>query len=137
MKVDAAGEYIATLIEGGLKFLVFGHHQEVLDGLEAAVIKACGKGSRHIRIDGSTGMQDRQDMVRSFQNDQNVQVMNESSTPSLSASNLEQFSETKSEVLEVPAIGALDLEHYLPRELLVLSITAAGTGLASTLDHKP
>jgi SWI/SNF-related matrix-associated actin-dependent regulator 1 of chromatin subfamily A len=75
VKVDAAGEYIATLIEGGLKFLVFGHHQEVLDGLEAAVIKACGKGSRHIRIDGSTGMQDRQDLVRSFQNDQNVQVM--------------------------------------------------------------
>jgi len=50
---------------------------------------------------------------------------------------LAQFSSGPNPSSWALAIGAIDLELYLPRELLVLSFTAAGNGLASTLNPKP
>ncbi len=39
-KIEGAGEYVGDLLECGAKFLVFAHHQQVLDGIEARV-KQC------------------------------------------------------------------------------------------------
>lgn len=33
-KIDGAKEFIDTLLEAGAKFLLFGHHQSVLDAYE-------------------------------------------------------------------------------------------------------
>eukprot|EP00945_MAST-04E_sp_MAST-4E-sp1_P001628 g1628.t1 len=63
------------------KCLIFGHHRDVLDGIESNVstyrhVNKKGKKKRiaYIRIDGSTPHRERADNVRKFQSDPNCRV---------------------------------------------------------------
>jgi cell wall-associated NlpC family hydrolase len=55
-----------TVLETGEKFLIFGHHRAVLDGIEETVKK---NKIGYIRIDGQTQPKKRDDYVRKFQED--------------------------------------------------------------------
>jgi SWI/SNF-related matrix-associated actin-dependent regulator 1 of chromatin subfamily A len=71
-KARAVGEYIIDLLETDKKFLVFGHHQSMLDELQAQIGPVCAEHKfSFIRIDGSTGSETRQDLVREFQSKSN------------------------------------------------------------------
>jgi len=63
VKTRAASEYMGYLIECGCKHVIFGHHQIMLDALEAKAIKMKIK---HIRIDGSTPSNKREDLIKNF-----------------------------------------------------------------------
>ncbi|KXZ48890.1 hypothetical protein GPECTOR_24g179 [Gonium pectorale] len=74
LKVAAVSEYCADLLAEGRdapKFLVFAHHQVLLDGVEQQV-KACKV--KYIRIDGQTSSEERAAGVSRFQNDEDVKV---------------------------------------------------------------
>jgi len=64
-------EYIENLIDGGCKFLVFGHHLSMLDAIEAT---ASRKNVKFIRIDGSVSAAERLNRVNAFQSDDTVRV---------------------------------------------------------------
>lgn len=64
-KVKSTIEFIGTLIENDIKFIVFAHHLEVLNLIEH-VIKE--KKIPYIRIDGSTPVPKRHELVSNFQN---------------------------------------------------------------------
>lgn len=70
-KVPSVIEYINDLIEQDEKFIVFAHHQFVLDELENFVTK---KKVEFIRIDGKTPSHHRTRQVDLFQTDENVKV---------------------------------------------------------------
>ncbi|KAI8476387.1 MAG: P-loop containing nucleoside triphosphate hydrolase protein [Monoraphidium minutum] len=57
---------------GGGKLIVFGHHSEVLDALEARLLVARGVG--FIRIDGAVAGRERHALVDRFQDDPSVRV---------------------------------------------------------------
>ncbi|XP_072179290.1 SWI/SNF-related matrix-associated actin-dependent regulator of chromatin subfamily A-like protein 1 [Diadema setosum] len=63
-KIPALREYIIDLAECGHKFLVFAHHQAVLDAMTEALQK---KNIKYIRIDGSTTSHHRKELVDKFQ----------------------------------------------------------------------
>ena len=52
-----------TLIDNGVKFLLFAHHLAILDAYENYCIK---KGIKYIRIDGSTPLEKRHFRVKDF-----------------------------------------------------------------------
>ena len=54
----------------GDKFIVFAHHQAVLDGIEAKF----GKGGMTMRIDGKVSVDKRKAAVDAFQTDPNVKL---------------------------------------------------------------
>ena len=54
------------LLENKQKFLMFGHHNVILDELEGALIK---KKQKYIRIDGTVPSKKRHEYVNQFQND--------------------------------------------------------------------
>jgi SWI/SNF-related matrix-associated actin-dependent regulator 1 of chromatin subfamily A len=64
-KVKAVCEYVNDLLESDKKFLVFAHHQSLLDEIEN-VCKENNYG--YIRIDGSTNSEKRKNLVDTFQN---------------------------------------------------------------------
>src|SRR5689334_80866 len=64
-------EYIETLLEAEIKFLVFARHLVVLSGVEKCVQS---KKIGYIRIDGSTKPEMRQLHVDKFQNDPQCKV---------------------------------------------------------------
>ena len=64
-------EFIETLIESKVKFIVFAHHYEVMDAIEDYVVK---RKICYIRIDGQIEPTKRYDAVRKFQNDPNCMV---------------------------------------------------------------
>merc|ERR1712216_1002751 len=70
-KVAPVCEYVLDLLQGGCKFLVFGHHRAMLDALETAVK---GKSVKYIRIDGSVSATERHRQVKLFQAEDTVQV---------------------------------------------------------------
>jgi hypothetical protein len=70
-KLPAVLEYITDLLEGGDKFLVFGHHQDVLDGIAHFMNT---HRIDHIQIDGRTPGHARHELVNHFQNDTNCRV---------------------------------------------------------------
>lgn len=59
------------LVGAQCKFLIFAHHQEMLDGIEDECIKL---KVGYMRIDGSTDMAVRHSNVNSFQNDPKILV---------------------------------------------------------------
>lgn len=65
-KVRPVCEYLRRLLALRKKFLVFGHHQVMLDGIEALFR---GAGVPHIRIDGGTPALQRAEAVARFQGD--------------------------------------------------------------------
>ncbi|CAG9463977.1 unnamed protein product [Pedinophyceae sp. YPF-701] len=70
-KVAAVQQHLASLLAAKRKFIVFAHHQTLLNGCEAACRRA---GADFIRIDGQTPADDRAEKVRRFQADANVRV---------------------------------------------------------------
>jgi len=70
-KIHYVNEFIEDLIENESKFIVFAHHLDVLDGVEAFVKK---KGIKYIRIDGSVKMEDRHQRVRQFQELNDIKI---------------------------------------------------------------
>ena len=64
-------QYVKDLIDGGYKFLVFGHNHVMLNALED-VVKCCKCG--YIRIDGSVSSADRASRIHDFQTDATVRV---------------------------------------------------------------
>lgn len=71
VKLPSVIEYIHGLLEQGTKFVLFAHHQFVLDELEAFLTR---KNVRFIRIDGQTKSKHRQPMVDDFQTSSEVRV---------------------------------------------------------------
>jgi SWI/SNF-related matrix-associated actin-dependent regulator 1 of chromatin subfamily A len=63
-KLLSVVEYLKDLLESGEKFLVFAHHQDVLDGLCHALYQ---QHVDHVRIDGRTPGPIRHDLVTHFQ----------------------------------------------------------------------
>lgn len=72
LKCGPVKEYVKEMAEGENKFLVFAHHQCVLDAAE----QACNKAKvEYIRIDGSTPVGERHGLCQAFQaEDSNVRV---------------------------------------------------------------
>jgi len=70
-KLEPVKEYILDVTDRcDDKFIIFAHHQHVLDYLEAALSKRlAGDGHRYIRIDGKTNAAKRVDLVKAFQTD--------------------------------------------------------------------
>lgn len=63
-KVKAVCKYIEDLVEGDQKFLCFAHHQVVLDAVCSMLTR---KSCDHIRIDGKTPAELRQQLCDKFQ----------------------------------------------------------------------
>lgn len=71
LKMEAVKQYLATVVEKGMKFVVFCHHAEMMDGLEMFF---AGRGVRIVRIDGSTPSSNRHVLVRRYQEEADVRV---------------------------------------------------------------
>ncbi|XP_042433271.1 SWI/SNF-related matrix-associated actin-dependent regulator of chromatin subfamily A-like protein 1 isoform X3 [Zingiber officinale] len=63
-KVPAVLDYLGTVIEAGCKFLIFAHHQHMIDAIHQFLLK---KKVGCIRIDGGTPPTSRQAFVADFQ----------------------------------------------------------------------
>lgn len=70
-KVPAACAWVSDAIEQEEKLLVFAHHTDVLDGIEAHLKKV---QIGYVRLDGSTPTAGRQDLVDKFQSAESVRV---------------------------------------------------------------
>ena len=75
-KLPAVIEYLLERVgedeeESGQKFLIFGHHMDVLDGISQALAK---KKIAFIRIDGKTQSIKRQPLVDEFQTNSKIRV---------------------------------------------------------------
>lgn len=57
MQIKAVQQYVADLLENDEKFLIFAHHQCLLDGVEQCLRR---KKVKFIRIDGNTAPHERQ-----------------------------------------------------------------------------
>lgn len=68
-KAPAAVEAIHDYVDSDRKVVVFAHHKDVLDAIEAGMGDA-----RHVRIDGDTPREARAEAVRRFQNDPDCRV---------------------------------------------------------------
>lgn len=63
-KIPAVLEYLGTVIEAGCKFIVFAHHQSMIESIHQLLVK---KKVGCIRIDGGTPAGSRQSLVTDFQ----------------------------------------------------------------------
>ncbi|XP_033761887.1 SWI/SNF-related matrix-associated actin-dependent regulator of chromatin subfamily A-like protein 1 [Pecten maximus] len=95
-KIPAIRDYVVDLIETDKKFLIFAHHQEVLDAIED-VVKAKLK-QHYIRIDGRTTAEQRNFFCKKFQENDDYRVavlsiMAANAGLNLSAANLVVFGE--------------------------------------------
>lgn len=70
-KLKGLRQYIKDVIESEVKFLIFAHHFDVLDGIEEEV-KA--QKVEYIRIDGTVSAKARQDRVDEFQEREQIKV---------------------------------------------------------------
>lgn len=70
-KVQGAFEFLDTLLEAGIKFLLFAHHRTVMDMYQKFMIK---RKIGYIRIDGRCSGEKRHEMVTMFQTNENVKV---------------------------------------------------------------
>ncbi|MED6140779.1 hypothetical protein PIB30_096802 [Stylosanthes scabra] len=66
-KIPAVLEYLGTVIEAGCKFLIFAHHQPMLDAIHEFVLKKKSGLHQEFRIDGGTAAASRQHLVTDFQ----------------------------------------------------------------------
>lgn len=62
-KIKGTVEFLDTLIENKVKFLVFAHHYEVMDGIEDSIVK---RKISYIRVDGQLEPAKRYEAVRKF-----------------------------------------------------------------------
>ncbi|KAK7388093.1 hypothetical protein VNO78_22898 [Psophocarpus tetragonolobus] len=63
-KIPSVLDYVGTVIEAGCKFLIFAHHQPMIDAIHEFLLK---KKLGCIRIDGGTPAASRQQLVTEFQ----------------------------------------------------------------------
>ncbi|CAI2377978.1 unnamed protein product [Moneuplotes crassus] len=63
-KVEGGFKFVETLLENGIKFLLFCHHQDVMNAYEERIKK---KRINFIRIDGSTSQTKRHEYIKQFQ----------------------------------------------------------------------
>eukprot|EP00741_Cyanophora_paradoxa_P017603 tig00021012_g17003.t1 len=91
-KIKIVQEYVRDLLEADVKFLIFGHHAAMLDGIQHACearpapprpapprpapprLSHLGEKAQFIRIDGSTPPAKRQELAERFQKDPRVKV---------------------------------------------------------------
>jgi len=71
VKIPSVVEYVNNLLPSGEKFVLFAHHQAVLDELEVFLTR---KAVKFIRIDGKTKSHHRTKMVDDFQQDPEIRV---------------------------------------------------------------
>ncbi|KAH6768205.1 chromatin remodeling factor18 [Perilla frutescens var. frutescens] len=71
VKIPAVLDYLGTIIEEGCKFLIFAHHQPMIEAIHAFLLK---KKVECIRIDGSTPAGSRQALVTDFQEKDSVKA---------------------------------------------------------------
>ncbi|KAK4421583.1 SWI/SNF-related matrix-associated actin-dependent regulator of chromatin subfamily A-like protein 1 [Sesamum alatum] len=71
VKIPAVLDYLGTIIEAGCKFLIFAHHQPMIDSIHKFFLK---KKVGCIRIDGSTPAASRQALVTEFQEKDSVKA---------------------------------------------------------------
>lgn len=67
-KIPAVLDYLGTVIEAGCKFLIFAHHQAMIDAIHQFIQVGC------IRIDGSTPAESRQTLVKDFQEKDSIKA---------------------------------------------------------------
>ncbi|XP_050372259.1 uncharacterized protein LOC126790153 isoform X2 [Argentina anserina] len=70
-KIPAVLDYLGTVIEAGCKFLIFAHHQSMIDAIYQFLLK---KKVSCIRIDGSIPTVERQAYVTQFQEKDSVKA---------------------------------------------------------------
>ncbi|XBI99673.1 hypothetical protein VPH35_019717 [Triticum aestivum] len=70
-KIPAVLDYLATVIEADCKFLIFAHHQPMIDAIHQHLLK---KKVKCIRIDGQTPVAVRQNLVTDFQNKDDIKA---------------------------------------------------------------
>ncbi|KAE9601547.1 hypothetical protein Lal_00040522 [Lupinus albus] len=63
-KIPSVLDYVGTVIEAGCKFLIFAHHQPMIDSIHEFLLK---KKVGCIRIDGGTPAASRQQLVTEYQ----------------------------------------------------------------------
>ncbi|PUZ73106.1 hypothetical protein GQ55_2G448200 [Panicum hallii var. hallii] len=70
-KTPAVLDFLGTIIEADCKFLIFAHHQPLIDAIEQYLVK---KKVKCIRIDGQTPVTTRQTLVADFQNKDDIKA---------------------------------------------------------------
>ncbi|XP_058083597.1 uncharacterized protein LOC131231432 isoform X5 [Magnolia sinica] len=70
-KIPAVLDYLGTVIEAGCKFLIFAHHQSMINSIHQFLLK---KKVGCIRIDGTTPSSSRQALVSDFQERENIRA---------------------------------------------------------------
>ncbi|KAL8244443.1 hypothetical protein R6Q59_010701 [Mikania micrantha] len=70
-KIPAVLDYLGTVVEAGCKFIVFAHHQPMIDSIHQFLLK---KKVGCIRIDGGTPAGSRQSLVNDFQEKDSIKV---------------------------------------------------------------
>jgi SWI/SNF-related matrix-associated actin-dependent regulator 1 of chromatin subfamily A len=71
LKMNQVKEYLGTVVKSGVKFVVFCHHIEMIDGLNVFFESL---GVVMIRIDGATPSSSRHLLVKKYQEDDEVRV---------------------------------------------------------------
>ena len=70
-KLPGIRDYVNYLIDNSCKFLIFAHHTEILDTIEQVVKE---DKVQYIRIDGKVKIEQREDLVHEFQNNDDCLV---------------------------------------------------------------
>lgn len=70
-KIPAVLDYLGTVVEAGCKFLVFAHHQPMIEAIHKFLLK---KNIGCIRIDGGTPSTSRQTLVNDFQEKDDIKA---------------------------------------------------------------
>ncbi|GAV85340.1 SNF2_N domain-containing protein/Helicase_C domain-containing protein [Cephalotus follicularis] len=70
-KIPAVLDYLGTIVEAGCKFLIFAHHQPMIDSIHQFLLK---KKVGCIRIDGRTPAVSRQALVTDFQEKESIKA---------------------------------------------------------------
>ncbi|VDD79343.1 unnamed protein product [Mesocestoides corti] len=71
VKQQAVGQYVSDLLEADRKFILFAHHQEMLDAM-SSILESKSVG--YIRIDGKTPSEQRSVVCERFQTEDNCKV---------------------------------------------------------------
>lgn len=69
LKINPVLAYLKTMLDRKNKFIIFAHHQIMIDAIESILEKG-----NYIRIDGKTLTSSRQILVDKFQREENIQV---------------------------------------------------------------
>ncbi|OMO71315.1 SNF2-related protein [Corchorus olitorius] len=70
-KIPAVLDYLETVIKAGCKFLIFAHHQPMIEAIHQFLLK---KKVGCIRIDGTTAASSRQALVNDFQEKDSIKA---------------------------------------------------------------